>query len=180
MANTAGTYYAYLNTFYRKARKDLLLRPFSAINNGRRNVVRCADAAKSVRLTPCDVLYLDPPYNERDYGAYYHFPELLATDQTPRVTGRSGRSRPRSGRSPFCSKSTARDALYRVLRNADARLIVLHYAQQGLIGHRDIVKMMKELGPTYSTMWESRAYASTQACPKPPRFRTRVYVCRPK
>lgn len=179
VANTAGTYYAYLNTFYRKARRPLAIRPIEVFNNGYRNVVRCADAEKTVRSTATDVLYLDPPYNQRDYGAYYHLPDLLVSGQTPRVTGRSGRPRQPTNRSPFCSKSTARDALNRVLQTADARLIILHYAEQGIIQHQDILTMMRELGPTYSLIWKSRAYTSSPTSPKLPQFRTRLYVCHP-
>jgi adenine-specific DNA-methyltransferase len=180
VANIAGTYYAYLSRFYRKARKPIVLRPIVVLDNGERNTVHHAEAAHSVRATKCDVLYLDPPYNERDYGAYYHLPELLADGRTPKVSGQSGRPGRTFLRSPFCSKSTAAEALREVLLAADARLIILHYAKHGLIGHQNILTMMRERGPTRAVTWYSRAYASSRARPKPPRFCTRVYICRPR
>ena len=179
VANTAGTYYAHLNTFYRKARRPLMLRPIEICNNGHVNSVRKCDASKRVQ-TVTDVLYLDPPYNERDYGSYYHLPEMLASDQTSRVSGRSGQPVLRPRRSPCCSRSTATEHLRKVLRQARARVVILHYAEQGIVLHKDIIKMLRNLGPTRSRLWESRAYASTRAQPIPPRFRTRLYICHPE
>lgn len=37
-----------------------------------------------------DVVYLDPPYNRRDYGANYHVLETLARGDTPEVKGVTG------------------------------------------------------------------------------------------
>ena len=33
-----------------------------------------------------DLLYLDPPYNTRQYSAYYHVPELIGDGDTARLT----------------------------------------------------------------------------------------------
>ena len=46
-------------------------------------LVRCiahqADAAQVAEtLGPIDLLYVDPPYNTRQYAGYYHVPELIA------------------------------------------------------------------------------------------------------
>lgn len=136
VANTAGTYYAYLRSFYRKAKRPLLLRPVAMFDNGKRNAVHCSDAQEVVNNSQADVLYLDPPYNERDYGAYYHLPELLATDTPTQVVGISGRPQRRLiARSRFCSRASAADALSGVLKAAQAKLIILHYSTKGLVKH---------------------------------------------
>ena len=67
VANTAGTYYAYLKEYYRKAKKAFefkLLEPVIGSNACKSYLM---DANELVKLISCDVLYLDPPYNERDY-----------------------------------------------------------------------------------------------------------------
>ena len=180
VANTAGTYYAYLRSFYRKAHRPLTLRPFAAVNNRKANKVHCVDAEELLQSTRTDVLYLDPPYNERDYGAYYHLPELLSEDKTPSVLGKSGRPREPALRSSFCSPKTATEALGRILDNASARLVVLHYAEHGMIKHKDILELMSTRGPTRSVLWSSRPYSSDPANPKREPCRTRLYVCKPK
>ena len=42
---------------------------------------------------PFELLYLDPPYNSRQYPGYYHIPELIATgwfEHTPVLRGKTG------------------------------------------------------------------------------------------
>jgi len=178
VANTAGTYYAFLRTFYRKAKNPLTLRRIPVVDNAQRNQVFCADARSVVASTAVDVLYLDPPYNNRDYGAYYHFPELLAHDLAPAVVGRSGRPSKPSSRSDFCSPGKAAMALGELVRRANARLIVLHYAENGLISHGDILAFLRNRGRTRWTTWRSRPYASNPYLEAPsPACLTRVYVC---
>jgi adenine-specific DNA-methyltransferase len=90
VANTAGTYYAYLKSITRKAAHSLQFALPEIINNGQKNTVHLADACDLVGSTEVDVLYLDPPYNERNYAGYYHFPETLARQEEPEVVGRAG------------------------------------------------------------------------------------------
>ena len=88
VANTAGTYYAYLKNWHRKA-----LRPFQfeliqpTCGQAGCTAVR-TEALALAGTRKWDVLYLDPPYNSRRYDAYYHLPETLALDTEPRVSGR--------------------------------------------------------------------------------------------
>ena len=93
VANTAGTYYAYLKRLYRKAKKRLQLRPIAMSDNQRRNEANQIDAVRLVEQTEADVMYLDPPYNGRNYGAYYHLPETLVLWDAPEVKGKSGMRR---------------------------------------------------------------------------------------
>lgn len=82
-ANTAGTYYAYLKQWDRKA-----LRPFSlsllpvpsGLPSGQ---ALQGDACDRLKGREFDLLYLDPPYTGRDYARYYHLPESLALLQQP-------------------------------------------------------------------------------------------------
>lgn len=82
-ANTAGTYYAYLKQWHRKA-----LRPFQmkwipiqeGVAGGRAMIGDALDCLKGKNF---DLLYLDPPYNNRDYSRYYHLPESLALLKRP-------------------------------------------------------------------------------------------------
>jgi len=90
VANTAGTYYAYLKKWHRKALNDFrfeLIEPVSSNNKG-----YCFhEPAKTLaQRQHFDILYLDPPYNGRSYAHYYHLPETIALEATPNVHGMSG------------------------------------------------------------------------------------------
>lgn len=77
-ANTAGTYYAYLKQWHRKALHPFslsLLPVQSGLPSGQ---TLYGDALDRLKGHSFDLLYLDPPYTDRDYARYYHFPESLA------------------------------------------------------------------------------------------------------
>src|ERR1039457_2616775 len=128
VANTAGTYYAYLKTFYRKALRGLVLQPPYIFGNGRRNRANQTDAVQLVKNSQTDILYLDPPYNERDYGAYNHLTETLALGDKPQVHGTSGMPHCRPAKSPFCCRDTALTTLSQILGAARTRCLAFHYS----------------------------------------------------
>ncbi|WP_447732255.1 DNA adenine methylase [Pseudomonas shirazensis] len=78
VANTAGTYYAYLKVWDRKALKDFKFQWFSGVVDGPVGLALQGDALSCLAGKNFDVLYLDPPYNARDYSRYYHLPETLS------------------------------------------------------------------------------------------------------
>jgi len=78
VANTAGTYYAYLKNFDRKAIKPYSFKWLSPSRGKHAGTAIYGDALESLKGKKYDVLYLDPPYNHRDYARYYHLPESIA------------------------------------------------------------------------------------------------------
>jgi adenine-specific DNA-methyltransferase len=138
VANTAGTYYAYLKTLSRKAVKTLKLVPPLLADNRKRNLCFLADAREVVARQSADVLYLDPPYNERDYSGYYHLPDSIIRNDRPEPGGRSGApTLRRSEKSDFCRPARAEAAFERLVGEAKARYILVHYTTTGLIGNGD-------------------------------------------
>jgi len=146
VANTAGTYYAHLKRWYRKARKPFrfeLIPPTRGPENCRAYL---CDAKNLVTLRNFDILYLDPPYNERCYAGYYHLPETIALGQTPRAHGKAGVPRRQRPRSAFNSPSQALDALEELLDRASFRLLVLHYSDDGLMPRPKLRRLLRDYG----------------------------------
>lgn len=165
VANTAGTYYAYLKAWDRKALKSFdfrLIDPTPGCGGCR---VRLADAKVLVSSRAWDVLYLDPPFNGRNYGRYYHFPESLALGRQYEVAGRAGVPVRTVPHSQFYSPATAATALGELIEVADCQLLVFHYAPDGIIPADVIMRELTKLGDvtrhdldaqTYTTKRESR------------------------
>src|SRR6185436_6043411 len=84
VANTAGTYYAYLKSWHRKALKPFRFELVRSSRGPQKGHCILADANTLVGSREYDILYLDPPFNERCYSSYYHLPESLARRHTPR------------------------------------------------------------------------------------------------
>jgi adenine-specific DNA-methyltransferase len=150
VANTAGTYYAYLKGWHRKSLQQFSLRMVSPTPGvpGCRAVL--AEARTVAGLEHWDVLYLDPPYNSRSYDAYYHLPETVALGTTPKTSGKAGiPMRPRK-ESLFNRPAEAVRALEDVLLNAQFRVLVFHYSDGGIIPKADLIRIFSSIGRTQS------------------------------
>jgi adenine-specific DNA-methyltransferase len=177
IANTAGTYYAHLKQLSRKAARPLVLSPIQVLDNRMRNSCHNADAEKIVASSDADILYLDPPYNERDYSRYYHLPETIVRGDWPEPQGRSGAPKERQNPiSEFCVASLATSAFERLVSAAKAKSIIVHYTINGLIPHRAIRSILSSLGPTKFNDIRVRAYT---AIPQAGRTQCthRIYWC---
>ena len=160
VANTAGTYYAHLKTLGRKALKPIELKLPPTTASGASGGCHNADALTVVEATETDVLYLDPPYNERDYAGYYHLPETLAWGDAPVATGRSGVPRARTEKSRFYRTAQAANALSQIIAKAKARHIVVHYTTEGIIPHNRIVDSLGGRGRVRFEDRSVRSYTS--------------------
>ena len=176
VANTAGTYYAHLKQLSRKPRKaiqlSLPLTTFEGSSGGCHN----ADAVDVVSAVETDILYLDPPYNQRDYAGYYHLPETLARGDAPLARGRSGAPAARVARSDFYRSTRAADALARIVAKARARHIVVHYTTEGMIPHEAIMEMLRARGDVQSEDRPVRAYSAVSDAGRR-EVRHRLYWC---
>lgn len=179
VANTAGTYYAYLKEFSRKARKPLVLRPLSLCNNHQMNTTKQEDALSVVSSSSAEILYLDPPYNERDYAKYYHLPETIVLDDKPEVIGKSGV--PATRRSPisdFCISAKATPAFRKLIEVSKAKLIIVHYTPDGLIPHKSILSSLRDVGATTHHDLRVRRYSATRRSEATSGAIHRIYVCK--
>ncbi len=162
VANTAGTYYAFLKAFDRKALKPFL---FSSIEpaQGRQDCKALFQpASEVVSQNRCDVLYLDPPYNERSYGSYYHLPETLAGTSYQKVVGVCGMPVNHASRSEFNSPSNAEGALIELLLSARARMVILHYADDGIIPRKTLRALLPHFGRVTEHVLTGLGYTSVR------------------
>lgn len=162
VANTAGTYYAYLKTFGRKSSKNIEIKPIEITNSdkGAAHSIEKCDARDVVRNSVCDVLYLDPPYNRRNYSAYYHLPESVALGEMSVPTGRSGVPKRPLIDSPFYHREKAASALNEIVRGTNAKVIIFHYTRDGIIEHDEAVSTLSEWGRTVWHDSDVRSYSS--------------------
>lgn len=163
VANTAGTYYAYLKVFSRRALQPFRFRLLPPVP-GPRGDVRHGDALDLVKSGYWDVLYLDPPYNERDYGGYYHLPETLAGGQQVTPCGMSGRPGIFSAKSRFTRPAKALSAIEDLVRSARFGTLLFHYADDGLVPERDLQDLLRSLGSVNTISAKALGYRTTAGC----------------
>lgn len=117
------------------------------------------DAARFVQGRPAEVIYLDPPYNQHQYGSNYHILNTLALwDRLPAPLdlGPDGRLKDKAGirrdwtarRSPFCVRSQAPQAFAALIAATDARSVVLSYNTEGIIPFETLWETLSTHGKT--------------------------------
>ena len=152
VANTTGVYASFVKSWQPNARRNLELRPLRPTARrkpGRPCTAFRGEAADLVAsVGSVDLLYLDPPYNERQYPAYYHIPELIASGWAapPELRGKTGLIPDEDLRSDWCRRDRCEAALRELLERADARHVLLSYNDEGLLSAELIAALFRETG----------------------------------
>jgi adenine-specific DNA-methyltransferase len=137
VANTAGVYAAYIKSWQPNARRTLSIEPVPPTPGPRGSTAHLADALSLARaLGPVDLLYIDPPYNSRQYPGYYHVPELIARgwfDGPVTLRGKTGLLPADGQRSAWCSRRRVGHALRDLLAATGARHVLVSYNSEGLL-----------------------------------------------
>lgn len=153
VANTVGHYDAF--------RKELdMLQPIKLMipsidyHNNENNEIYKEDANTLIRKISCDVLYIDPPYNSRQYSDAYHLMENLAEWKKPDVVGIAKKMDRAHIKSAYCLKN-ATQAFEDLISNANCNHILLSYNNTGdskvgrsnaRMNDRDILRILKNKG----------------------------------
>lgn len=145
-ANTALVYGAYLKELKQKAQKEMILTPLPIMPGKVKCSVYNEDACKLIKNIRGDVLYLDPPYNDRQYCSNYHVLETIARNDKPKIHGKTGLRNYESQKSLFCSKSKAHEAFEDLIRDAKFKYIFLSYNNEGIMNEEEIKAIMLNYG----------------------------------
>lgn len=144
-ANTASIYGAFLKHIKKSAAKTFRLESLEAIE-GRSGEVLNDDAVKAVRKLSGTILYLDPPYNSRQYCSNYHMLETVARYDNPELFGKTGLREAGVQKSKWCSKKLVEQEFEEMIKNADFAYIFLSYNNEGLMSLETIKRIMSKYG----------------------------------
>ncbi|WP_120946206.1 DNA adenine methylase [Helicobacter labacensis] len=144
VANTASVYGAFLKRLKKSAQQTLFLTPAPLEPSPNPHYAYNADAKELIARLQTDILYLDPPYNQREYGANYHLLNSIALYDNFTPQGKTGlRSYEKSA---WCKKSSVYQSLEHVLKNTNARFIFLSYNDEGLLSLDKIKTLFSQYG----------------------------------
>ena len=125
VANTVGHYDAFRKNIDMLQPLKLLI-PYINFSNNDKNEVYKNDANVLIRNISCDVLYIDPPYNSRQYSDAYHLLENLAEWKKPKVEGIAKKMDRSHIKSLYCLKNAGL-AFEDLIINADCKHILISY-----------------------------------------------------
>ena len=152
IANTVGHYEAYrkgVDNF-----KDFKLRLISPSRDLRGEIYR-KDANLLAREIRSDVVYIDPPYNSRQYSRFYHVLETLTKWDKPILEGVALKP-PTENVSEYC-KVGAAEAFNDLITNLETSLIIVSYnntyaskssSSRNKISLQEITAILKAKGKT--------------------------------
>lgn len=160
VSNTSGTYGAYLKIDDQRKYKLLELLPFSFIDNGHINTAYCRDIINLIDEVSGDILYLDPPYNSRQYPPYYHILETAVLYDKPNIYGITGRRPYQELLSPFCMKDKAFSAMLDIVQRANFSNIYISYSTDGIMDCKELCAALSVIGDVKCFFKPYRRYKS--------------------
>lgn len=151
VANTAGVYGAYLKEWDSRAKNSIVFAPIFEENlfedSSQTDVTVYNDRIENIiKDVDCDILYLDPPYTQNQYGTQYHLLETLVLYDNPSISKVTG-SRPVTPlRSEWSRKYNAHILLDYVMAKTKAKYILMSYNNDGFMSKDFIESSFKRYG----------------------------------
>jgi len=182
IANTVGHYDA-----YRKVKipdKKLELRVLNIKERKKKAFVYKQDANELVKKIKADVVYIDPPYNSRQYSDAYHLLENIASWEKKKVYGIAKKIDRADLKSNYSLKS-AGNAFSDLIKDIDAKFIMVSYNDMGTSGNarsqsrisdHEIMSALERRGRV--TVYEKAFNQFTTGSSTKSDLKERIFFCR--
>lgn len=153
IANTCGHYDAYRRGVGFEKHLELSV-PKPDINLNENNVCYNMDTNELVKGIAADLVYIDPPYNSRQYCDAYHLLENVARWNKPDVFGVAKKMERTSLKSDYCTQK-ATIAFEELIDSIQAKYILLSYNNMAAKGNdrsnakisdEDIMRILRKKG----------------------------------
>ena len=159
VSNTAGVYGAFLKKWDSRATKPI---QFLKIESTSDICVEVKSYNKKIEDIiadiDCDILYLDPPYTQNQYGTQYHLLETLILDDNPPISKVTG-SRPVTPMRSDWSKEYKANILFdKIIAQTKAQHIVFSYNSDGFMSKEFIEACLKRYGITDTFVCKKISY----------------------
>lgn len=149
VANTSCVYGAFLKEFKKTALKDLLVQPIhknTELKSKLNQVYNLRAEELSLQNEFYDVVYMDPPYNQRQYSANYCPLNYIALyDKNIVLKGKTGLI-DGYNKSKFCSKLTVKESFKQILDNIKCNYIFISYNNEGLLPYNEMEELFVSYG----------------------------------
>ncbi|MHA1285124.1 MAG: DNA adenine methylase, partial [Promethearchaeota archaeon] len=127
-----------------------------------------------------DLIYIDPPYNHRQYSRYYHLLETCARYDSNINLNTKGLYRLDGFKSDFCFKSKVKKAFENIISlsiKKAKKKIIISYTNLGLINKEDLLRILENFSLKVK-LFEKRIKYTRQKTSKSNRVEKELlYVC---
>ena len=166
IANTCGHYDAYRKNG--ELDKELVLGMPLIQKTNPKNELYNTDINQLVKCISADVVYLDPPYNSRQYCDAYHLLENIARWEKPDVYGVAKKMDRTALKSDYCTIAATK-AFENLINDIQAKYIVLSYNNMANKGNdrsnaklsdEDIMRILKSKGKVKVFSQDYKAFST--------------------
>ena len=184
IANTVGHYDAFRRNG--NLERELVLYPLEIFDDtaNKNNKIFSKDANELAKDFDCDLVYIDPPYNSRQYCDAYHLLENVALWKKPKVYGAARKMDRNSLKSRYCENSAPR-VFANLIKDLKCKYIIVSYSNTGLQGacrsqakitDVDILGSLRERGKV--SVYEIDFNQFTTGKTKINNHKERLFVCK--
>ncbi len=182
IANTCGHYDAYRQGAEFEKHLELSV-PQPDKNLNENNVCYNMDTNELVSDIEADLVYIDPPYNSRQYCDAYHLLENVARWNKPEVFGVARKMDRTSLKSDYCTQK-ATEAFEKLINSVHAKYIILSYnnmAEKGndrsnaKISDEDIMRILQKKGTVKVFAEDYKAFSTGKSDIK--ENQERLFLC---
>lgn len=105
------------------------------------------DANKiSSEIDKVDLMYIDPPYNQHPYGSNYFMLNLICDYKEPCTISHVSGIPKNWNRSEYNSLKRAKNALYSLCENANAKYLLISFNSDGFIKKEEMESLLSQIG----------------------------------
>lgn len=148
VANTTGVYASYMKHWQPNARRSFEVIPEPPVKSLHPAKAYLMDAIEAaVTIGEVDLLYIDPPYNSRQYVAYYHIPEILArgwTESLPAIRGKVGLLAGEEGRSQWSHGRRVKKLFSALLSATTATHALISFNSEGHLEPEALLSLLSK------------------------------------
>ena len=159
VSNTAGVYGAFLKHWDPRAKKPIIFQKVESNQSNPLNIQTFNDKIEDIiEDVDCDILYLDPPYTQNQYGTQYHLLQTLVLNDDPSISPITG-SRPTTPMRSDWSKNYKSHILFdRIIAKTKAKHIVFSYSVDGFLSKSFIEASLKRYGKSETYICKKISY----------------------
>lgn len=145
VSNVPAVYGCFLKEFKKKALVPMVLKPIHTITENSSDSLTFNQDALKLDIK-ADIVYLDPPYNQRQYSKNYFPLNIIAKEPGSEVTLKGKTGIPTDCFvSDFCKKS-AEDAFEQLIKNVKARWLFVSYNNESIVSKERMVEILSQFG----------------------------------
>jgi len=160
VANVAGVYGAFLKHWDSRALKPIELKKVDFNKNNHLDVTVYNDKIENIiENVECDILYLDPPYTQNQYGTQYHILETLVLNDNPKISPITGSRETAPMRSDWSKDIKSHILFDKIIAKTKAKYILFSYSQDGFMSKSFIEASLKRYGKADTYICKNISYS---------------------